>query len=155
MGWSAWRHQPYPLRCLNRCEIVSRCAEYQPAHTLNLSFCFFFFWKEEVSWQILSFFLVAIFAATENLRRRENGREEAKKPPPQNWGDCEMTIRGEIKGRRATAGLAGNGGREEGGEGRRGMGGWSGVGWGWGVLASPFEIASVAERAWQRLRCYL
>lgn len=66
-----------------------------------------------------------------------------------------MTIRGEIKGRWAAAGLAGNGGREEGGEGRVSRGGRSGVEG--GVLASPrpFEIASVAERAWQRLRCYL
>lgn len=47
-----------------------------------------------------------------------------------------MTIRGEIKGRRAAAGLAGNGGREEGGEGRVSGGGRSGVGVG-GILASP------------------
>lgn len=68
-----------------------------------------------------------------------------------------MTIRGEIKGRRAAAaGLAGNGGREEGGEGRVSGGGRSGVGGGilW-QAPPPLEIASVAERAWQRLRCYL
>lgn len=48
-----------------------------------------------------------------------------------------MTIRGEIKGRRAAAGLAGNGGREEGGKGRVRGGGRSGVGGGFWQAPPP------------------
>lgn len=127
VGWSAWRRHPCPLRCLNRCEIVSRCAEYQLAHTLNLTFfdgsfiknsaIFFFF-----SWQN---------AATENLRRRENGREEAKKPPPQNEGGLWDDNKRRDQREAAVAGLAGNGGREEGKE-RRVVG----MRRGWRILPS-------------------
>lgn len=42
------------------------------------------------------------------------GERKPRSHPLKTRGDCEMTIRGEIKGRRAAAGLAGNGGREEG-----------------------------------------
>lgn len=88
----------------------------------------FFFFLKEVSWQILQFFLVPICSHGESAVAGKWTRGSQEATPSKLGGLWDDNKR---QDQREAAGLAGNGGREEGGEGRV-----SGVGGG-GVLASP------------------